>query len=164
MVAVCAAALAAGLVVRAHVVVPLTVGSSSMEPALSSGDTVLVTRWAPDAADLERGDLVVFVDPVERHRTLKRVVGLPGEELVILDGVLHVDGRAVREPWLPDEALDGYFSRTFEIPPGRVFVLGDNRGNSIDSRDYGSIGAVDLTGRVLARVWPPGRLAQGGGP
>lgn len=154
---------AAGLVllVRGLLLGPLTVASSSMEPAIAAGDTVLVTRWAPDPADLDRGDLVVFVDPAEHQRTLKRVVGLPGEQLVILDGVLHVDGRPMHEPWLREAGPDGYYSRTFRVPHDHVFVVGDNRGNSVDSRDYGSIGAGELTGLVVARVWPPGSRDPG---
>lgn len=125
-----------------------------MAPTLEAGDVVLVTRWAPDPEELSRGDLVVFRDPVEDRQTLKRVVGLPGDELVVLDGVLHVDGEPVAEPWVDHDLIDGYYSRTFRVPADHVFVLGDNRGNSVDSRDYGAVASADLVGVVLIRVWP----------
>ncbi len=150
-------AVAALLVVtalRAWVLLPVRVESASMEPTLSAGDVLLVSRSAPRVSELERGDLVVFAEPRHGHRTIKRVVGLPGESVVVLDGVLHVDGRAVEEAWVVPGSVDGYYSRTFVVPPRHVLVLGDNRGNSVDSRDYGAVPAEALRGSVLASLWP----------
>ena len=115
---------------------------------------MLVSRWEPDPAELDRGDLIVFRDPAEGRRALKRVIGLPGEEVVVLDGVLHVDGEPVEEPWVDPATVDGYYTRLFVVPADHVFVMGDNRGNSVDSRDYGSLSSEDILGRVLLRVWP----------
>lgn len=142
------------LVVRATLVVPVRVSSASMLPTFEAGDVILVSRLAPDVEELARGDLVVFRDPAG-GRTLKRVVGLPGERVAILDGVLHVDGEPQEEAWVTDP-LDGYFTRALTAGEGEVVVLGDNRGNSIDSRDYGPVTEEDLLGRVLVRLWPPG--------
>lgn len=140
------------ILARTLVATPVRVASASMAPTLDEGDVVLVTRWGPAVGDLARGDLVVFDDPRDGRRTIKRVVGLPGEAVVVLDGVLHVDGGPVEEPWVDPDSVDGYYSRTFRIPPGHVFVLGDNRGNSVDSRDYGALTADDLRGRVLLEL------------
>lgn len=134
---------------RTFVAEPVRIASASMAPGLVEGDVVLVSRSAPDVEDLERGDLVVFDDPRDHRRTLKRVVGLPGEEVVVLDGVLHVDGRPVSEPWVDPDTVDGSYTRTFRVPPDHVLVLGDNRANSVDSRDYGAVAAEDLRGRVV---------------
>lgn len=142
------------LAVRTFVAVPVRIASASMEPTLAEGDVVLVSRSAPDVCDLRRGDLVVFDDPRNGDRAVKRVVGLPGEEVVILDGVLHVDGRATEEPWVDPELVRGSFMPTFRVQEGGVFVLGDNRTNSLDSRDYGPLDADDLNGRVLVTLWP----------
>lgn len=136
-------------VIRTTVVAPVRIASASMAPTLEPGDVVLVSRRAPDVEDLGHGDLVVFDDPEQGRRTIKRVVGLPGEELVVLDGVLHLDGVPVAEPWVDAATVDGYYSRTFRVPCHRVFVMGDNRGNSVDSRDYGAVDEEALTGRVL---------------
>lgn len=152
----CAAVVLVGTaLLRATVVAPVRVSSASMEPTYRAGDVVLVTQWAPDPAELGRGDLVVFEDPAEHRSMLKRVVGLPGESVVVKDGVLFVDDVRVREPWVDHALVDGYFSRTFHVPPGEVFVMGDNRGNSVDSRDYGPVGASELEGTVVLRLWPP---------
>jgi len=149
-------AVTAVVVLRATVVVPVRVASASMEPTYSAGDVVVVSRHAPEVSDLRFGDLVTFRDPSTGDRALKRVIGLPGQSLVVLDSVLHVDGNPVREPWVDHALIDGYYSRTFVVPPDTVFVMGDNRGNSVDSRDYGPVRGDDLLGRVLVRVWPLG--------
>lgn len=148
-------ALVGVVLVRALVATPVRVESASMQPTFAVGDVVLVGRTPPDVDDVRRGDLVTFVSPQDGRVTLKRVLGLPGEALVILDGVLFVDGLAVAESYVDHELVDGYFSKTFTVPPDAVFVLGDNRGNSIDSRDYGAVPAWDLLGRVVVRIWPP---------
>ena len=143
--------------VRATVAFPVRVDSASMMPTFSAGDVLLVSRAAPSLTDLHRGDLVVFASPQDGRRTLKRVVGLPGDVLVILDSRLHVNDKAVQEPYVDHAMIDGYYSRTFTVPDKDVFVLGDNRGNSVDSRDYGSVPLADLSGRVLVRLWPVAR-------
>ena len=147
--------LAVGVVVlvRTVVAVPVRVASASMEPTFGAGDVVLVSRTRPRIGDLHRGDLVTFRDPAGT-RALKRVTGLPGDELVVLDGRLHLNGHAVHEPYVDHALVDGNYSRTFRVPDGAVFVLGDNRGNSVDSRDYGPVRDQDLLGRVVTRVWP----------
>lgn len=142
-------------VVRTTVVTPVRIDSSSMSPTLREGDVVLVSRHAPDPGSLERGDLVVFAMPTDGARAVKRVVGLPGESVVVLDGVLQVDGRAVPEAYVDPRWVDGYYTRTFEVPDDAVLVMGDNRPNSVDSRDYGPVPADDLLGTVLLRLWPP---------
>lgn len=143
--------------VRATVAFPVRIDSASMAPTYAAGDIVLVSRTAPHLDDLHRGDLVVFANPQDGRRTLKRVVGLPGDVLVILDSRLHVNDEPLDEPYVDHTMIDGYYSRTFTVPVDSAFVLGDNRGNSVDSRDYGSVPLDDLSGRVLLRVWPVAR-------
>jgi signal peptidase I len=146
------------LFVRTTLVTPVRVSSASMEPTLYAGDVALVRQQPPDIDDLDRGDLVTFVSPEDGRRTIKRVTGLPGDSLVIKDSVLHVNGRPVEEPYVDHELIDAYYSRTFTVPGGTVFLLGDNRGNSVDSRDYGPVQVEDLVGRVVVRLWPVVRI------
>ncbi len=155
-VVVLAVVLGAVLLVRATLVVPVRVDSASMDPTYGEGDVVLVSRRPPDVDDLTRGDLVVFRSPEDGARAIKRVIGLAGQEVVVLDGVLFVDAEPVDEPYVDPELVDGYYSRTFTVPEDSVFVMGDNRGNSVDSRDYGSVHSSDLLGRTLLTLWPPG--------
>jgi signal peptidase I len=155
-VVVLAVVLGAVLLARATLVVPVRVDSASMDPTLGEGDVVLVSRRPPDVDDLTRGDLVVFRSPEDGTRAIKRVIALGGQAVVVLDGVLFVDAEPVEEPYVDPELVDGYYSRTFMVPEDSVFVMGDNRGNSVDSRDYGSVHASDLMGRTLLTLWPPG--------
>lgn len=139
--------------VRVTLVAPVRIASASMSPTLDRGDVVLVSRRRPVLAALHRGDIVVVRVPGRRQHALKRLVGLPGESLVVLDGRLVVDGAVVREPYVDHARVDGYFSATFDVPLEAVFVMGDNRGNSVDSRDYGPVPARDVVGRMLRRLW-----------
>jgi signal peptidase I len=148
------------LVLRAEVATPVRIASASMSPTFDAGDVVLVSQRPPALADLDRGDLVTFVSPEDGERTLKRVIGLPGDSLVIKDSVLYVNDRVVDEPYVDHAAIDAYYSRTYQVPEGRVFLLGDNRGNSVDSRDYGPVEVDDLLGRAVLRLWPMVRLNE----
>jgi len=148
------ALLAALVLVRATVIAPVRVASASMLPTYAAGDAVLVSQRPPDLSDIDRGDLITFRSPEDGDTALKRVIGLPGDSLVILDSELYVNQRLVREPYVDHRLIDGYYSRTYTVPAGTVFVLGDNRGNSIDSRDYGPIPADTLLGRAVFRLWP----------
>jgi signal peptidase I len=144
---------------RTWLAFPVQVASASMAPTLLEGDVVLVSRAAPEVDELQRGDLVTFRSPLDGRRALKRVVGLPGDVLVIRDSVLYVDDNPVEEPYVDHALIDGYYSRTYTVPAGTVFLLGDNRGNSVDSRDYGPVDEDRLLGTVLQRVWPVLRAA-----
>ena len=140
--------------IRVFVAAPVRVESASMLPTYAAGDVVLVSRTAPALTELDRGDVVVFRSPEDGHRALKRVVALPGDVLVIRDSRLYVNEDAVEEPYVNHALIDGYYSRTFTVPERSVFVLGDNRGNSVDSRDYGSVAVDALLGRALLTLWP----------
>ena len=150
-----AAVLVATVVVRLTIVGAVRIESSSMSPTLERGDVVLVSKRAPEAGALHHGDLVVFRMP-DGHRAIQRVVALPGDSIVILDGQLQVNDRPVRESYVDQATIDGYYSRTWTVPSGSVFLLGDNRANSIDSRDYGPVAVDDLLGRVIVTLWPLG--------
>ena len=154
-----ALALAVGLVVagRSGAATPVRISSSSMLPTLAPGDVVLVREHGASLRGLEHGDLVTFTSPRDGGRALKRVVGLPGDRVVIKDAVLHVNDAPVDEPYVDHELIDAYYSETYVVPEHAVFVMGDNRGNSTDSRDYGPVDAEEVTGRVLVRLWPPVR-------
>jgi signal peptidase I len=125
-----------------------TVASSSMEPTVCTGDRVLL--WHAGVPDqVERGDVVTLTGPDGRGPLLKRVVALEGQRVEVYDGRLLVDGRRQVESYLDLESVDGTFFGPVTVGPGRVFVLGDRREFSVDSRSFGDVPREDLTGRVL---------------
>jgi signal peptidase I len=150
-------ALSAAALVAAHAFVaePLRVVSSSMEPTLKAGDSVLVDKLG--AADPRRGELVAFRAPDSDEILVKRVVALAGDRVAIEDGELVVNGRRRDEPYADPRAIDSVFFGPVEVPDAAVFVLGDNRGDSVDSRDFGAVREDAVLGRVGARLWPPAR-------
>jgi signal peptidase I len=136
---------------------PFRIDSGSMLPTLRAGDRVLVDKRAYRGALPRRGDLVVFHAPRTGDVTLKRAVGLPGDTVAIEDGVLVVNGRRQTEPYADPDAIDSVYFGPERVPAHAVFVLGDNRADSVDSRDYGAVARDDLMGRVRVRLWPPAR-------
>jgi signal peptidase I len=146
------------LAVRAWVAEPFRIPSGSMEPTLRPGDQVLVDKLAYRSDLPARGDLAAFQRPGSSDVFLKRVVGLPGDTVEMRDGYLYVDHRRLREPFVDHSRVDSVFFGPVRVPRGRVFLMGDNRGDSIDSRDFGAIPRDDLIGRVALLFWPPGRI------
>jgi len=146
--------------VRVWVAEPLVVRTSSMSPTLEPGDRVLTWKVGAGDTTWHRGDVVSL-----RHAGqtwLKRVVAVGGDTVGLRDGRLVVDGRVVREPWSDPERIDSVFFGPVRVPAGSVFVMGDNRGNSEDSRSFGPVPASEVTGRVLAVVWPRVGTVEGG--
>jgi signal peptidase I len=143
------------IALRAFVAEPFRIPSESMAPVLEPGDQALVTKLggAPD-----RGDLVAFHAPRTGEVLLKRVVAVGGDSVGIEDGVLVVNGRKQREGYVADpDAIDSVYFGPVTVAKGSLFMLGDNRANSEDSREFGAVPADRVIGRATARVWPPSR-------
>jgi signal peptidase I len=155
-------ALAAAFLLRAFVVQPYYIPSGSMYPTLHVGDKVLVNKLSYDFHSIHRGDVVVFKKPPDDDAPgitdlIKRVIGLPGETISAQDGSVYIDGRKLAEPWLPKNDPTGNFGPV-TIKKGYLFVMGDNRGNSADSRVIGPVAENLVVGRAFIRVWPLDRL------
>jgi signal peptidase I len=167
-VAIIAGALVVAFVVKTFLVQAFYIPSSSMEPELRISDRVLVNKLSYRLHDVNRGDLVVFerprcdgADPVVKD-LIKRVIALPGETVEGRDGRVFVDNRALAEPYLPPGQTTSEFGQQ-KIPPGHVWVMGDNRDNSKDSRVLCG-GATPIpesliVGRAFVRVWPISSLS-----
>ncbi len=126
----------------------------SMEPNLHQGQFLLVNRLAYRLEEPERGDIVVFRRPGSRRRDLiKRVVGLPNEQLEIVRGQVWINGKRLDEPYIPDPG--SYSHPRTAIGPDHVFVMGDNRNNSSDSRRWGSVPLSNIIGKAVLCYWPP---------
>jgi signal peptidase I len=142
------------IAMRVFVAEPFKIPSESMEPTLRPGDQALVAKvgGTPD-----RGALVAFHQPGTGDVLLKRVVAVGGDTVGLDDGLLVVNGRTLREPYANTKSQDSVYFGPVHVPAGTVFVMGDNRGISEDSRDFGAVATRDVIGRAVARLWPPGR-------
>jgi signal peptidase I len=149
------------LVIQNFVAQPYLVQQMSMEHSLEPGDYVLVDKLTPRFDDYSRGDVVVFHPPAGYDQGdgtpfIKRVIGLPGDHIVIRDGRVTVNGTTLTEPYLfEDQPTSAPPDRSeWTIPPGELFVLGDHRELSQDSRVFGPVKRDSVIGRAWLRYWP----------
>ena len=125
----------------------------SMEPNLHTNQRLVVEKLSYHFHGPRRGDVVVLRDPTGGPDLLiKRVIGLPGERITIADGHVYVDGVAIEEPYLDQETQGS--GRSWLVPPLHVFVMGDNRSASRDSRTFGAVPLSQVVGRAVFRYWP----------
>jgi signal peptidase I len=155
-------ALLAAVVLRTFIVQPYYIPSGSMEPTLLVGDKVLVNKLSYDFHGVHRGDVVVFKRPPGDYSPgikdlIKRVIGLPNDTISASRGVVLIDGQRLAEPWLPRATITADFAPV-RVPAGEYFVMGDNRGNSADSRVIGPIPKNLIVGRAFLIVWPLSRI------
>ena len=165
-IVVIAGAILIALLVRTFVMQSFQIPSDSMNETLLAGDRVLVNRLSYRLHDVNRGDVIVFDRPDsapaaagEPEDLIKRVIGLPGETIETRDGVVYIDGEQLDEPYLEPDTFTGNLEEPITVPEGEVFVLGDNRGNSSDSRFIGPIPIDSIEGRAFANIWPPSRIS-----
>ena len=125
------------------------VTSDSMTPTVDRGDIVVVDKLSRHFEQVGRGDIVTFASPVDGKPVVKRVVAVAGDTVAIDDAVLVVNGHRVAEPYVDHSRIDGTYFGPVTVPAGRLFVLGDNRFGSVDSRVYGPISSAAVTGRIL---------------
>jgi signal peptidase I len=159
-IVVIAIALLVAFVVRSFLLAHFVVDGTSMASTLQSGDRVFVNKMSYRLHEPNRGDVVVLHQPtsgVERD-LIKRVIGLPGEEIEVRSCNVLIDGRLLTEPYLTTSADQrigcGGDTAPLLVPEGHVFVMGDNRGGSQDSRALGPIPTDELVGRAFVVFWP----------
>ncbi|MCE9621726.1 MAG: signal peptidase I [Actinomycetia bacterium] len=159
---VVAVAISAALLVRAYVLQQFAVEGDSMRNTLHTGDRVLVNKLSYRLHDPRRGDVVVLktIESADERDLIKRVVGLPGETVEYRDCVLLIDGVVLIEPYLDPEIVNppncGPAQEPVLVPEDSVFVMGDNRPGSKDSRVLKAISYDDLIGRAFVVIWPVG--------
>ena len=174
-------AVAIVLAIKAFVINPYRIPSSSMEATLHCArpepgcesrfsDRVLANRFIYHFRDPQRGDVVVFETPPATKAKcgadgtfVKRIVGLPGETVQIRlrrgAAFVYVDGRRLEEPYIEHDRRDIGPEEKFKVPAGSYFVMGDNRSQSCDSRVWGSVPEENLIGNVFMTYWPPQRIS-----
>ncbi len=132
----------------------IRIESISMQPTLYAGDYVIVNKVAYKLGEPERGDVVVFHYPPDpgREPYIKRVIGLPGDTVVVRDNQVIVNGSILEEPYINSAPnYDG----EWQVPANSLFVLGDNRNNSSDSHSWGMVPLKNVIGKAEVVYWPP---------
>ena len=125
----------------------------SMRPTLEDGEFVLVGKLNYRFSQMERGDIIVFHYPLNPEQELiKRVIGLPGDRVIVQDGVVSVNGQVLDEPYIAATPL---YTGEWVVPDAQLFVLGDNRNDSSDSHSWGFLPFESVVGKALAIYWPP---------
>jgi len=185
-VTIIAVALGLALGIQAFIVKPYRIPSGSMEPTLAIGQRVLVDRVSKHFTSFHRGDIVVFKPPKgadsetqcgdpnkppdepcpkptpQKSDTnfIKRIIGLPGDRLKVIKGRAYINGKELNEPYIrPDPSCPICNEpREITIPPGHLFMMGDNRGESDDSRDWGPVPKGWIIGKAFFTYWPPHRI------
>ena len=176
-----AGAIAIVLAIKAWIVNPYRIPSSSMEPTLHCAkpahgcetrfsDRVLANRFIYRFKEPERGDIVVFqTPPAARARCgaggtfVKRLIGLPGVRLELRSEMglsyVYINGKKLDEPYIGRNRRDARGPESFRVPQGQYFMMGDNRSQSCDSREWGTVPRKNLIGKVFATYWPPNRIS-----
>lgn len=164
------------LAIKQWVVNPYRIPSSSMEPTLHCArpapgcearfsDRVLANRFLFRFEDPKRGQIIVFnTPPLAKIRCgaggtfVKRLIGLPGDTVSEKHGYVYINGKLLKEPYIQPSRRDDEPARTWHVPPGNYFFMGDNRSQSCDSRVWGSVPRKNLIGEVFFVYWPPNRI------
>ena len=169
------AAVFIAMALRTFVVQQFYIAGPSMEVTLFGDDRVLVNKLSYRFGSPSRGDVIVFDritlngDTVQHDDLIKRVIGLPGETLTIADCVVSIDGTVLDEPWLGDQELHstlepGVRCGAADVGPttmgeNEVFLIGDNRPMSFDSRMFGPVDIDLIVGRAVVVIWPPSSMS-----
>lgn len=125
----------------------------SMNPTLQNGEYILVNKMAYKTGKPQRGDIVVFMFPMNLEEDLiKRVIGLPGESVTVQDGIVSINGMPINEPYINAAP---FYNGEWQVPEGQLFVLGDNRNDSRDSHQWGLLPIENVIGKAVLIYWPP---------
>ncbi len=158
LIIIAAVALGLAYLITNFVAQPYEIPSGSMEETIDIGDRVFSEKISYYVGEPKQGDIVTFKDMTNPSRVLiKRVIATGGQTVDLRDGVVYVNGVALSEPYTegkPTLALGSDISYPYTVPQGSMWVMGDNRTNSSDSRAFGAVPLSNLTGRAFFRYWP----------
>lgn len=138
---------------------PVRVEGTSMQPELLNHDRLFISKFIFRFEKIRRGEIVVFHYPLDPSKSyIKRVIGLPGETIRIDSGQVYIDGRPLREPYVPARYRDSRSMAPLVIPKGMYFVMGDHRSVSSDSRDFGPVSRKLIYGEADFIYWPTNEM------
>jgi signal peptidase I len=158
------------IVVYLFVMQPNQVKGASMDPTFNSGDYIFTSKVTYKMRAYNRGDVVVFKSPHNPDiEYIKRIIGIPGDQVMVKDSEVFVNGRKLTEDYIAAKTnlWEGGFSKNGEattVPDGMLFVMGDNRPRSSDSREFGPIPMESVIGQVFYRYFPPSKMGVIGNP
>ncbi|OGG02928.1 signal peptidase I [Candidatus Gottesmanbacteria bacterium RBG_16_37_8] len=153
-------ALSVFVVIYLFIIQPHEVKGSSMEPSFKNNEYIITDKISYRFGSPQRGDVVIFKAPVNLEVDyIKRIIGLPGEKIMIAKGKVYVNDKLLSEPYLEEitSLFPGGFVQdgvTIDIPEEHYFVMGDNRPHSSDSREFGPINHKLIIGKAIFRYWP----------
>ena len=131
------------------------VSGHSMEPTLHDGERVVVDKIRPALGELQRGDLVIFVSPEDPSKNLiKRIIAIAGDKVELIGDQVFINGVPLQEDYIHRTLFPDRPGEVTVVKPGHLFMLGDNRPQSRDSRQFGIIPVESIRGKVLMRLWP----------
>ena len=138
---------------------PVRVEGTSMMPSLVNEERIFINKFVYRFSDIQRGDTVVFQFPGDLSKSyIKRVIGMPGDRVVIDHGKVIVNGKALAEPYVPQEMRDENSYPEIKVEPDCYYVLGDHRNSSNDSRSWGTVKRGYIYGKAVFVYWPLDRL------
>ena len=138
---------------------PVRVEGTSMLPGLQDQERIFINKFVYKLEPIERGDIVVFHYPFDPSKSyIKRVIGISGDRVRIVEGQVYVNGRPVKEAYVPGEYFDYRSMSETTVPPHSYFVLGDHRSLSNDSRDFGAVEEHYIYGKAVFVYWPVDKL------
>ncbi|HEX3033282.1 MAG TPA: signal peptidase I [Bacillota bacterium] len=150
-----AVAIVLALVIKTYVAEARWIPSGSMEPTLQIGDYLIVDKLYVKYSGIDRKDIVVFNPPAESDKQevmIKRVIGLPGDEILIKEGIVYANGKPLEEPYEMEKPRADF--GPVKVPAGSYFLMGDNRNNSYDSRFWGVVPQKNIIGRAVVKYFP----------
>lgn len=152
------AAIISATLIRIFIFEPFIVYDYCMEPNLKVEDKVIINKLAYKFGAVKRGDIVALHSPLEQKDLVKRVIAVEGDEITLTsEGEIFISGEKISESYLPANQNISYVNQTIVVGEGEVFVMGDNRNNSFDSRFFGTIAEDDIFGEFVIIYWPPSR-------
>lgn len=147
------------ILIIVFIVQPVKVEGTSMQPNLVDQERVFVNKFVYRFSQIHRGDIVVFWYPRDTSKSfIKRVIGVPGDRILISQGQVFRNGRLVNEPYVLPEYFDFESYAAQVVPPGHYYVLGDHRSSSNDSRNWGLVPETNIFGKAIFRYWPVSRF------
>lgn len=152
------------IVIYLYIAAPHQIKGASMDPTFHNGEYILTSKISYKFESIKRGDVVVFASLKNAYIDfIKRIIGLPGDQVKVADGEVSVNGIQLQENYISAKTTvfaGGFMQNDVEItvPEGEVFVMGDNRPRSSDSREFGPVPISNIIGKVIYRYFPPEKM------